>query len=162
MKDNLKFFQAYIREMIEIGGENLPKAISTKLGIKLAKIYKNQGLADNIESAIKQIYLDLNAKLKIKKIDNSTLEIIVTHPRIIRKNFCLIGGKYDPSRAQLFQKNICIPYTIGFLSEVAPDLQFEPTIKQCIIEHDVRTCRYNIKIKKKNTSKEKPNIHVMV
>jgi len=28
-KDALKFFQAYIREMIDIGGTNLPKAIST-------------------------------------------------------------------------------------------------------------------------------------
>ncbi len=144
--------------MIEIGGENLPKTISTKLGIKLAKIYKNRGLADNIESAIKQTYLALNAKPKIKKLDESTLKIIVSYPRIIRKNFCLIGGKYDPSRAQLFQNNICIPYTIGFLSEIAPDLEFEPTIKQCIVANDVRSCHYNLKIKEKNTLKENTTI----
>ncbi|MFX0024391.1 MAG: hypothetical protein ACFE9S_18880 [Candidatus Hermodarchaeota archaeon] len=34
MKDALKFFQAYIKEMIDVGGNNLPKAISSKSEIK--------------------------------------------------------------------------------------------------------------------------------
>ena len=33
-KDVLKFFQAYIKEMIDVGGNNLPKAISVKSGSK--------------------------------------------------------------------------------------------------------------------------------
>jgi len=157
VKDSLKFFQAYIREMIDIGGENLPKTIATKLGIKLAKIYKKRGLADNLESAIKQIYLALNAKPKINKVDDSTLEIFVKHPKKIGPNFCVIGGKYDPSRAEIFQNSICIPYTMGFLNGISPNLQFKPTIKQCIIADNVRTCHYILKIKKENLSKRISN-----
>lgn len=153
MKDSLKFFQAYIREMIDIGGKNLPKTISTKLGAKLGKIYKNRGLADNLESAIKQLYVALNAKPKINILDDSTLEIFVKHPKKIGPNFCVIGGNYDPSRADLFQNSICIPYTMGFLNEISPDLHFKPTIKQCILADNVRTCHYILKIKRKTIPK---------
>ncbi|GAI90164.1 unnamed protein product [marine sediment metagenome] len=45
-KDALKFFHAYVNEMIEIGGENLPRAVSTKLGAKLAALYKEKSITD--------------------------------------------------------------------------------------------------------------------
>ncbi|GAH52713.1 unnamed protein product, partial [marine sediment metagenome] len=34
--------------MIDIGGNNLPKAISTKSGSKLGKLYKERGLSLDI------------------------------------------------------------------------------------------------------------------
>ena len=43
-KDALKFFQAFINEMIDVGGVNLPKSISVSLGAKLGKILKGRGI----------------------------------------------------------------------------------------------------------------------
>lgn len=74
-KDALKFFQAYINEMISVGGENLPKVISTKSGEKLAKLYKDRGMKIDVESALKQIHVALGARTKIKKIDENTYDI---------------------------------------------------------------------------------------
>ena len=39
-KDALKFFQAFINEMIDVGGANLPKSISMKLGTQIS--YKSE------------------------------------------------------------------------------------------------------------------------
>lgn len=66
-KKALKFFQAYINEMIDIGGENLPKTISTKLGFKLGKIYKEQDIS-NLESGLLRSFKVLNGKLEITDI----------------------------------------------------------------------------------------------
>ena len=49
VKSSLKFFHAYIREMVKVGGPNFPKTISTKLGIKLGKLYKKRGIDYLIE-----------------------------------------------------------------------------------------------------------------
>ncbi len=37
--DILKFFQAFIRQMAAVGGNNLPKTISASLGTNLGKRY---------------------------------------------------------------------------------------------------------------------------
>jgi len=89
----LKFFQAYLNEMIEVGGENLPRTISTKLGSKLAKIYKSRGIND-IEMALEQMYKVMNGSPKIKKVDDNNFEVTLKYP----KRFCPIGGKYNPRR----------------------------------------------------------------
>ena len=41
--------------MIDVGGSNLPKAISSKSGAKLGKLYKNKGLPLKIEDALNEI-----------------------------------------------------------------------------------------------------------
>ena len=43
-RDALKFFQSYIKEMIDVGGANLPKSISASLGAKLGKILQKKGV----------------------------------------------------------------------------------------------------------------------
>ena len=88
--------------MIDIGGNNLPKAISTKSGAKLGKMYKIRGFNMDIESALKQIYTALNGKPVIKQIDQNRYEISVKFPR----KFCPIGGSYNPTRASTFQESI--------------------------------------------------------
>jgi len=144
----LKFFQAYIKEMIDIGGNNLPKAISTKSGSKLGKLYKKRGLALDISVALKQIYSVLRAKTLINKLNDDTYEVIVRYS----KKFCPIGGAHNPSRASIFQENICIPYTRGFLNELFPQFTFESEILNCIPLNNQHTCHYILKIKnKKNT-----------
>ena len=67
--------------MIDIGGNNLPKAISSKSGAKLGKIYKKKGLPLNLEDALIQIYRVLSAKPKVIRINDNTYEVILKYPR---------------------------------------------------------------------------------
>lgn len=131
--------------MIDIGGNNLPKAISTKSGSKLGKLYKKRGLALDISVALKQIYSVLRAKPLINKLNDDTYEVIVRYS----KKFCPIGGAHNHSRASIFQENICIPYTRGFLNELFPQFTFESEILNCIPLNNQRTCHYILKIKNK-------------
>ncbi|MHA2391676.1 MAG: hypothetical protein ACXAEX_06880 [Promethearchaeota archaeon] len=147
MKDALKFFQAYVKEMIDVGGSNLPKAISSKSGAKLGKLYKSKGLPLNIEDALNQIYSVLNAKPAVKKLENgNNYEVSIKYP----KKFCPIGGSNNSSRAVLFQENICIPYTKGFLNELFPHYKFKSEILKCIPLDNHRECHYILKLENRS------------
>ncbi len=141
-KDALKFFQAYIKEMIDVGGDNLPKAISSKLGSKLGKFYKGKKSTFEINLVLNQMYLALNAKPLIKKLDDDNYEVIVKYS----KKFCPIGGPYNPSHASIFQNNICIPYVRGFLNELFPQFTFGEEILNCIPLNGKKTCHYILKV----------------
>lgn len=142
VKDALKFFHAYINEMIEVGGENLPRAVSTKLGAKLAALYKKRGIND-LTTALETAYKALGASTSIKKIDENTYLIKVKH-----KKFCPIGGKSNPTNAKTVQDSICIPYTRSFLTSLFPEFQFETEIKECIVDNSNSHCKYKLKVKK--------------
>ncbi len=148
-KDALKFFQTYIKEMVDIGGNNLPKAISTKIGSKLGKMYKDRGLTLEIETALKQVYTALNGKPVIKQLDENNYEVIVKFP----KRFCPIGGSYNPSRASIFQESVCIPYMRGFLNEIFPQFIFGEDILNCIPLKNQKSCHYILKIKNKSDNR---------
>ncbi len=135
--------------MVDVGGPNFPKTISTKLGIKLGKLYKKRGLANDLEEGIKKMYQALNATSNIKKIDESTMEINVEHPSKNGHNFCPIGGKYNPSNADIFQENICKPYTLGFFNEINSNFKYKVKIKKCIVADDGKTCNYTLNLIKK-------------
>lgn len=146
VKDVLKFFHAFINEMIDVGGENLPRAVSTKLGSKLAEIIKARGIV-GLEPALNQIYKALGAKTSIKKIGDQTYEIILKYS----KGFCPIGGKRNPKQAKIIRNNLCIPYTRSFLNTLLPNYLFEAQIKECILdEQSNRHCRYVLETKLKN------------
>lgn len=145
-KNSLKFFQSYVYEMADIGGENLPKTVSTKLGTKLGRIYKQRKPNANLETHLKKIYTILGAKPKIIKLDANTLEVTVKH----RKKFCPIGGNYNLQRAKFVNKNICTPYTLGFLHQIDPNMKFEAEIKSCIMSHNTKVCNYILKMEPKN------------
>ncbi len=145
VKDALKFFQAFIKEMIEIGGENLPRAIATKLGSKLAQIYKARGLTDGFEVPLKEMYSVLKATPTMTKLDENLYRISVRHA----KKFCPIGGTYNPDNVPIFQKNICIPYTMGFLNEISPNFKYEADVEECILSTNKRICQYCLKLIKK-------------
>ncbi len=134
--------------MIDIGGENLPKAISTKSGAKLGKYYKKKGVSLNIGNTLKQVYSVLNGKPIINQIDENTYEVIIKYP----KKFCPIGGSYNPSRAPIFQENICIPYTRGFLNELFPQFITKSEILKCILQNNNKSCHYILKLKRKDTN----------
>lgn len=144
-KDALKFFQAYINEMISVGGENLPKVISTKSGEKLAKLYKDRGMKIDVESALKQIHVALGARTKIKKIDENTYDIQLKY----HHKFCPIGGSFKPSRAPLIQNYVCKPYTFGFLCAIFPQFKFEADIENCIVFSNQNMCHYILKLEKR-------------
>ena len=145
VKDALKFWQSFLKEMVSIGGENLPRSIATKLGSKLAQLYKARGLTDGIELPLKQMYTALKAQPTFNKLDENTYRISVKHPR----KFCPIGGAYNPENVPIFQKNICIPYTMGFLNGLSSEFKYEAEIEECIIASNKRLCQYCLKLKKK-------------
>jgi hypothetical protein len=147
-KDALKFFHAYINEMIEVGGENLPRAVSTKLGAKLGELYKIRGFNTDIENALKRSYKVLGATPMVKKIDESTYEVSIKHA----KKFCPIGGKTNPSQTKVIQDNICYPYTKSFLMKMFPQYEFHANINRCILADNGRICNYTLKISNKNNS----------
>ena len=148
-KDALKFFQAYIKEMIDVGGENLPKSISASLGAKLGKLLKKRGIS-GIENTLKRIYNVLNAKTQIKSIDDNTLEITLHY----RSHFCPLGGKYHPDRAELIQNIICIPYTMAILNTSHPQYKYKAKIMECIIDSNHKNCKYRLvkELKNKNNA----------
>jgi hypothetical protein len=149
-KDALKFFHAYINEMIDVGGENLPRAVSTKLGGKLGALYKNRGIT-NLEAALKQIYKVLGAKTKIKKVNGNIFDVRIKHS----KKFCPIGGSKNPKQAKIIQDNICYPYTKSFLKTLFPNLRFEAEIKGCILTNsNSNYCQYTLETKEENNLKK--------
>ncbi|MHA1146671.1 MAG: hypothetical protein ACTSR8_00315 [Promethearchaeota archaeon] len=141
-KDALKFFQSYIKTIIEIGGQNLPRSISTKLGTKLGKIYKKKGLTGGLERSLERIYAVLGVKADIERVDKEAFIITIKH----KHNWCPIGGAYNPSNAGLFQYNICLPYTVGFLTEISDNKSnFHIDIEHCILSNSKNECRYCLK-----------------
>jgi hypothetical protein len=148
VKDALKFFHAYINEMIELGGKNLPRAVSTKLGSKLGELYKSRGLNTNIETALKRSYKVLGATPNIKKIDSNSYEVSIKHS----KRFCPIGGKTNPSLASIIQDSICYPYTKSFLINMFPQYEFSANINRCILADNGKHCNYTLDVIEKNGS----------
>jgi hypothetical protein len=148
VKDALKFFHAYINEMIEVGGENLPRAVSTKLGAKLGELYKKRGFDSNIEAVLKRSYKVLGATPTINKINDSTYEVSIKHS----KKFCPIGGKSNPSQASIIQDNICYPYTRSFLMKLFPQYEFKANINKCILANNSKYCNYTLKISVKDNN----------
>ena len=138
-KDALKFFHAYIDEMISLGGENLPRSISTRLGGNLAKVYKSRGIT-NLEAALSKMYEVLGAEPKIKKVNEYEYNVKVKHS----SEFCPIGGASNPSRGSKFIEIICIPYTIAFLKKFEQKYDYQIELKECILRHGGRICEYNL------------------
>jgi len=145
-KHALKFFQAYIQEMIEIGGPNLPKSISSRLGARLAKLYKTRGIS-GIENGLRVSYQVLKTKPRITKLNENTLHVTMKYS----KKFCPIGGKFkdNPEYAEIVQDSICFPYTYGFLNEMDPNYKYQGTIKECILKSDNNICEYLLKFEEK-------------
>jgi len=136
-RDILKFFQAYVAEMIEIGGSNFPKTISSSLGEKLGKIYKTMEVVD-IKDGLKKIYDLLEIPYEIRDLEDGKFEVEVKYD----ENFCPIGGEFNPEKAKLIQESICSPYIIGFLSELDTNYKYSGCVKQCILADNHKICRY--------------------
>jgi hypothetical protein len=141
-RDALKFFQAYVKEMIDVGGINLPKSISASLGAKLGKILKEKETL-HLEERLKKIYSALNAKTKITPIDENTRQIMIK----FRSNFCPIGGKHNPDRAEIIRNSICKPYTKAIIRALDPDIKYKVELMDCIVKSNSKNCQYLLSIK---------------
>ena len=145
-REALKFFHSYVREMIDIGGENLPKTISTRLGAKLAKIYQKMGITDVIEG-LRESYRAIKGNPDIVKIDDNTYEV---KNKYLRK-FCPIGGNPQNERqAEMVQKCVCQPFTIGFLNALDSSFTYEGIVEECILSTHKKICRYTLRVKQKD------------
>ncbi|MFW9828751.1 MAG: hypothetical protein ACFFEY_14255 [Candidatus Thorarchaeota archaeon] len=154
-RDALKFFHNFVREMIDVGGQNLPKSISVSLGAKLGKLLKKRGLS-NLEESLKKIYTVLNAKTKVHHVNEDTLDISLRY----RSNFCPLGGKYNPERAKLIQEILCVPYTIAILNSLNSDYKYNIDVNECILNSHNKVCRYSLykKLKDGNMDNKKNRI----
>ena len=137
----LKFFHNFIKEMIQIGGANLPKTVSSRLGTKLAQVYKEKGIV-SITDALKESYEAIKGWTSVDREDDS----IQVSIKFLKKT-CPLGGKYDPDKAGLIQDSICVPYMEAFLKEIDPENEYEEEIEQCIVADNKRTCRYILTLK---------------
>lgn len=138
-KDALKFFQAFVNEMIDVGGENLPKSISMKLGAKLSTIYKERGIT-NLTSGLEKSFKVLKGKPKITQKDDNILEIEIKYSN----RFCPIGGKHKSERANLFQQSICIPFYLGFVRNLCPEYNYNIDIEECILSANRNYCNFRL------------------
>ena len=143
-KAAVKFLQAYIKEMMDLGGQNLPKAISSELGAKLGQMYQKKDIL-NFEKGLKKMYKVLNGKPKILKIDDKTYDITINYKR----NFCPIGGHHNPQFAKQFQDSVCTPYTIGFLNSYDASKKYKGEIEKCIISSGNCYCKYILHMEEK-------------
>lgn len=139
--------------MINLGGENLPRSISTRLGSKLAKIYKEREI-ESLEQALRDLYEILGAEVKIKKVSEKKFNIRIKHPY----QFCPIGGSYNPSKREKFLEIVCIPYTIGFLKEFKPVNGYHLELKNCILRDGGQLCEYDLNLDLKDQLGEINNV----
>ncbi|MFO8017085.1 MAG: hypothetical protein R6U96_00475 [Promethearchaeia archaeon] len=144
----LKFFHAYIREMINVGGPNFPKTISSHLGAKLAKVYTRRGIADMTEG-LKKSYEAIEGIPTIEKVDENTFKVKTKYPG----GFCPIGGSTDPENVELIQESICIPFSQGFLSELDPKNKYKHIVHDCILDSSEKYCSYTLKLEKRENIK---------
>ena len=135
--------------MIDIGGENLPKSISTSLGARLGKMLKERGFT-GIENSLRKIYIVLNARTKIKKLNDEPKTLDITLKYL--NKFCPIGGKFNPDKANIIQNTICIPYTAAILNSFNPNFNYEFEILECILNSNNRHCKYKLTLKPKTTN----------
>jgi len=145
-RDALKFFHAYVNEMIEVGGVNLPKSISTGLGSKIGKLLKDRGTT-GVENSLKMINDVFKAKTTIKPLDDGIFEVSLNY----KSNFCPLGGELNPNRSEIIQNSICVPYITAILDTLHSDLKFSAKVIDCIMNSSEKICRYKLTTEEKKT-----------
>ena len=137
--DYLKFFQSFIASMVEIGGINLPRSVSSKLGRNLGEIYKKRGVND-VKTAIKSMFKAMGGEDVEFEESETGFTVITRYP----SDFCPIGGSLKPKRHDMFVESICYPYARGFLSTFLPNTKIDLACKQCVLATGDNECRMDI------------------
>lgn len=129
--------------MIDVGGPNLPRSVSTKLGGKLGQIYNEKGIT-SLEPGLIKSFKVLRGKPTVTRKEDS-IEIKVLY----QNDFCPLGGKYNPDSAELIQKSLCIPYYLGFVNKLNPEYNYKINVNECILCNNTKTCKFTLKLTKK-------------
>ncbi|MHA1689845.1 MAG: hypothetical protein ACTSYC_01325 [Promethearchaeota archaeon] len=116
------------------------------MGSRLARLYKKKGIIGFI-NGLKKSYEVLGAIVHVQEPEPNFLEVIMEYP----DNFCPIGGHYNPERAELIQKSICMPFTEAFLKEMDPSFKYSGDVEECILKSNQNKCKYILKLEKLNT-----------
>ncbi len=140
--DIIKFFQAFIRQMVKVGGGNLPKTISSSLGGELGKSYLKKNVRD-WKKAITGMIEGMGGKLEIVEKEGSWL-LISQYP----SEFCPIGGKQDSVRFASTTDSVCIPYISGYLLALRLKLKRNPILNKCIVKDGGKTCEFQVEFAK--------------
>ncbi len=122
--------------MVEIGGINLPRIVSTKLGRNLGEIYKCRNIQDE-STALKEMFRAMGGTTTDVTSIPRGIEVTTRFP----EDFCSIGGGLKPKRHSLIFEGICSPYASGFLSTFRPGKSIKVTCLQCITKDPGSTCK---------------------
>lgn len=139
--DYLKFFQSFIASMVEIGGINLPRSVSSKLGRNLGEIYKQRGVTDP-ETALTSMFKAMGGEKVIFERHATGFSITTRYPT----DFCPIGGALKPKRHEMFIESICYPYARGFLSAFEPQARIDIQCKDCVLRSGDNCCKMVVDI----------------
>ncbi len=140
--DIIKFFQAFIRQMIKVGGKNLPKTISSSLGGELGKYYLKNNVLDG-KTALTGMIEGMGGKLEIIEQNNAWI-LKIQYP----VEFCPIGGKQDTVRFEDTTQSVCIPYLVGYLQALKMKLTQNPTLNKCIVRDGGCNCEFQVEFTK--------------
>lgn len=121
--------------MVEMGGINLPRTISTMLGRNLGKIYKERGVTDQKVALTSMFKAMGGKKVSFEDIENGY--IITTE---FPTDFCSIGGGLKPKRYNMFVESICFPYAKGFLSQFNPNATISVDCEACVLRDPDNKC----------------------
>ncbi len=138
--DILKFFQAFVRQMVVVGGVNFPKTISTSLGASLGKRYTLEGVTDWKDALPRMI-----------EAMGGTLDVVERGGEVVFETrydggLCPIGGPPSPARFESVTEGVCKPYLAGFLRSLKGTLGALPAVQRCIVRDGGATCELRVKL----------------
>ncbi|HMF30277.1 MAG TPA: hypothetical protein VKK79_02595 [Candidatus Lokiarchaeia archaeon] len=132
--DIIKFFQSYIRQMVKIGGINLPKTISSAMGHDLAIRYLDHGVADWKEGLTGMIS-GMGGSIEINEEEGHWTAKIL-YPT----EFCPIGGQPGEQRSEVTAEAICKPYVSGFINAFGPKVAGTIKVNECMVRDCGNCC----------------------
>ncbi|HME56009.1 MAG TPA: hypothetical protein VKM55_27645 [Candidatus Lokiarchaeia archaeon] len=144
--DYLKFFQSFIASMVQIGGINLPKSVSTMLGRNLGEVYKKRGVTDPKEALGSMFKAMGGESVMFEPLEEETGEDILPMENGFKvtteyaTEFCPIGGGLKPKRHSLFFEGICQPYASAFLASFRPGSKITLTCDRCVLKDGDNKC----------------------
>jgi len=155
--DYLKFFQSFIASMVQIGGINLPKSVSTMLGRNLGEVYKKRGVTDPKEALESMFKAMGGVNVTFQPLDEETGEVQSVEGEEVNGSmetgfsvtteypteFCSIGGGLKPKRYNLFFEGICQPYASAFLASFRPGSKITLTNEKCVLKDGDNKCCIN-------------------
>jgi hypothetical protein len=151
--DYLKFFQSFIASMVQIGGINLPKSVSTMLGRNLGEVYKKRAVTDPKEALESMFKAMGGVNVTFQPLDDENVEADDAEVQAMEIGFkvtteyptafCSIGGSFKPKRFNMFFEGICQPYAAAFLSSFRPRNKITLTCEKCVLKDGDNKCCIN-------------------